>query len=135
MYVHVDKKVAYISHPKTASSSIAHVLLNELGFDFAGRHHEIVKPPGGWEGWSVISTIRDPLDTLVSWYFHHAKHMGEPPVFSTWLRSFIRRPNPLVADRLFFGLKYTTHVLIYEVLYVFVCICVGCVLMLGLDLD
>jgi len=122
MYVHVDKKVAYIARPKTASSSIAHVLLNKLGFEFAGRlwcegrcsHHEIVEPPGGWEGWSVISTIRDPLDTLVSWYFHHTKHMGEPPVFSTWLRSFIRRPNPLVVDRLFFGLKYTTHVLIYE---------------------
>jgi len=63
----------------------------------------------------VISTIRDPLDTLVSWYFHHTKHMKEnQTAFPLWLRSWLQRPNPVVKDRLFFGLKYTTHVLVYE---------------------
>lgn len=115
MYVHREKKIAFIAHPKTASSSTSHVLVQELGFVPEGSHHQIDEAmlTDPHDPWAVISTVRQPLDTLVSWYFHFKKHHPGLPAFPVWARTFVAS-NTFVARRMFFGLEITTHALVYE---------------------
>ena len=86
--------VTFIAHPKTASTTVAAVLL-ELGFEKKGTHHEFVPPE---DGWSVDSTIRQLLNVIVSWYFHYAKHNAQMPSCETWQRKSLRSHRERLAD-------------------------------------
>ena len=112
MYILEDRRIAFIAHPKTASTATA-AALTDLGFQQVYNHHGVEVPAGGWSGWRVISTIREPLDTLVSWYFH-VNRQPQRPDFNQWLRVFIRHPVRYLSERMFWALPVTTDVLIYK---------------------
>jgi hypothetical protein len=113
-----DHNLAYIAHPKTASSATQRVL-RAMGAKIYGNHHSV---DGQWcrpileSGGVIISTIRNPFDLLVSWYFHYAQRrpnqVMEP--FSKWLPWLVANPNDYIKRGLFFGLPWTTHVVRYE---------------------
>ena len=108
MYILPAKKIAFIAHPRTASTATRDALL-ALGFEQLGTHHE-VKPNWCPKGWVIGTTIRNPLDVLVSWYFKTAKELP----FAEWLPWFLDHPNHYLAQGMFFGLLYATHVLRFE---------------------
>jgi len=112
MYVHEEKKAAFIAHPRTASSATGHVLL-ELGFEQRINHHGF-KPEMLEVDWTVISTVRSPFDVLVSWYYHYMRksHVTDP--FCTWLPGFLKMGNPYIDKGMFFGAPYCTHLLFFE---------------------
>jgi len=105
----VYKNVAFIAHPRTASTSIGYVLEQYLGFKRVGTYHgvvpEIIEP-----NWIVGCVVRNVFDTIVSWYFYN-RH---PPPFEEWLPDFLNDSNHLIKDGLFFGQKYATHILRFE---------------------
>ena len=119
MYVHKEKKVVFIAHPRTASSATGHTLL-QMGFTIWGNHHAF-----DWqlefEGWVVGCTVRNPFDTMVSWYYNKPREES----FDLWLPRFLSECHYLIDNHLmFYGQPYATHVLHFENLQDdFTCFC------------
>lgn len=74
MYVHAEKKLIYLAHPRTASSSTADALM-KIGFGMCGQkgHHMTLQPKvlvGRYgvprEEWTAFTTVRNHWDIAVS---------------------------------------------------------------------
>jgi hypothetical protein len=118
MYVNEQKKTIFIAHPRTASSATGHILL-EMGFVIQGNHHSF-DTELNLHGWTVASTVRNPFDTLVSWYYNKPREAS----FKDWLPIFLNSCHFLQGPRMFYGTLYCTHVLRFEELqYDFNCLC------------
>lgn len=110
MYVHTTKKMCFIAHPRTASVATSQTLLG-LGFEKMMSHHEFnIKLLNS--SWTVFSTVRNPFDLLVSWYWN--KKRDRP--FQDWLPIFLQTSNQYLDQGLFFGYLYSTRILRYETL-------------------
>lgn len=112
MYVHNEKRVAFIAHPRTASTATGAALLG-LGFTQWVNHHGI-NPKWDPIGWTVFATVRNPFDLMVSWYYHKMKYREAS--FPEWLPKFIAVSNEYLDMGMFFGLRYCTRVIRYETL-------------------
>lgn len=111
MYIHQEKKVAFIAHPRTASSTTGYHLL-QLGFEIVRDHHYTDNKH--LIGMHIVSaTVRDPFDVLVSWYFNQNREQG---TFKKWLPVFLDGCAHLQGGTMFPGLKYCSHVMRYELL-------------------
>ncbi len=107
MYIHHEKKVAFIAHPRTASTATAHVLM-QMGFVIEDSHHSC--PTWDLDGWDVICTVRNPFDVLVSWFYNQPR---EKP-FTQWLPEFLDGCSFMQGERMFFGQPICNHVMYYE---------------------
>lgn len=105
MLVNRERKVAFIFHPRTASTSLRTMF---QGFVELGTRHsvepEIITPE-----WAVGCVLRNPLDTLVSWFYVSRYHD-----FQMWLNSEDFRDHMWISRGMFFGLPFATHVLRFE---------------------
>ncbi len=112
MYVHQEKKVAFIAHPRTASQATGSVL-KIRGFKLIGGHHQF---PEEWkpEGWTTFATVRNPFDLMVSWYYQEMYKSGREVEFDWWLRERLQKPNDYMRQGLFFGLDFCTDILHFE---------------------
>ena len=116
--MYILDNLAFIAHPKSASTATMEVL-RTLGAQLYGNHHEVredwCRPILESDG-LVMSTIRNPFDVMVSWYFHYANRrkgvVMEP--FKEWLPWILDHPNPYLGQGMFFGLPWTNRVLRYE---------------------
>lgn len=108
MYVHEEKKIAFIAHPRTASSATSHVL-KQMGFEIIHSHHGLMDMEY-LNGWDVFCTVRNPFDVIVSWFYNQPR---EKP-FSLWLPEFLDGCQYLQGIRMFFGQPYCDHILHYE---------------------
>ena len=88
MYIHPDRRLVYLAHPKTASMSVAKSLAT-YGFvraasrpdleptlcqspTISAHHRPLAKHPGN--GWRVFTTVRNHFDAWASWWsFRSAK--------------------------------------------------------------
>lgn len=111
MYVNKHYKAGFICHPRTASSATGH-MLRRVGFDKYGNHHAVAMR---WllPGWSIACTVRNPLDTLVSWFFYD-RHHQHADNFELWLADFEINGNMWTKNGLFYGLQYANYVLRFE---------------------
>jgi len=110
MYEHAQKRIAFIAHPRTASSATGHILL-DTGFVIR-QHHHAFDPTWNLDGWKVFCTVRNPLDLMVSWYYNKPREKS----FDIWLPKFLDGCSYLQDERIFFGRPYCTHVLHFETL-------------------
>lgn len=110
MYIHQEKKIAFIAHPRTASSATAHTLM-AMGFEILHGHHDI-DLPSDLEGWTVGCTVRNPFDTLVSWYHNKPRNN----IFDLWLPIFLNGCHLFDNHLMFYGQPFATHVLQFETL-------------------
>jgi len=109
MYIHEEKNVAFIAHPKTASLAMSYTLL-DMGFEKIGSHHQFKEI---WCRKTTFSVIRNPFDLFVSWYYAQPEKLGV--TFEKWAAHVIQRPSPYsYINDLFFGLKFSTDVLHFE---------------------
>lgn len=108
MYVDRDRKVAFICHPRTASLAISKVF-HKIPLERIGDHHgvnpKIIEP-----GWRVACVLRNPIDCLVSWYFHHRHFEGS---FEDWLK-VMHYKSKWLACGMFYGMPFCTHFLRFE---------------------
>jgi hypothetical protein len=119
MYVIRDHNLGFIAHPKTASSATQRALRECFEVEQFGNHHSVeeghCRSILASDG-IIVSTIRNPFDLFVSWYFHYAQRRGgsvmEP--FTDWLPRIMGNPNHYMRQGLFFGLPFTNRVLRYE---------------------
>lgn len=118
MYILEEHNLGFIAHPKTASTA-TQMVLQDLGAKLYGNHHEVkedhcrrILDSGGL----IISTIRNPFDLFVSWYFHYAKRRGTRKMesFKEWLPYILKHPNAYMKRGLFYGLKWTNRILRFE---------------------
>ncbi len=109
MYFHFDKKVGFIAHPRTASSSTAHVLMQQMGFVIKGDHHAF-DPTWNLNDWEFFCTVRNPFDVMVSWFYNQKR---EKP-FSRWLPEFLDGCQFLQGERMFFGQSACKHIIHFE---------------------
>lgn len=65
MYVHRERKLIYLAHPRTGSQATA-AALERIGFESQGNHHSSRPLPGVWH---TITTVRNPWDWAASWRF------------------------------------------------------------------
>lgn len=117
MYILEEFNLGFIAHPKTASSATQRVLRG-LGARLYGNHHAAEERwcrPILDSGGIIMSTIRNPYDLLVSWYFHY-KQRAERRSFKEWLPQQLANPNDYIRKGLFYGLQWTNRVLRYEAL-------------------
>lgn len=109
MYVHKEKDVAFIAHPKTASLAMGQTL-QEIGFTQVGSHHQFKEV---WCLKHTFSVVRNPFDLIVSWYYSQPAKEGL--TFAKWVVKVIRPESPYsYVNDLFFGLKSSTDVLHFE---------------------
>jgi len=108
MYIHGEKKVAFIAHPRTASVAMAATLLGS-GFVQDGSHHQF-RESSCLE--TTFSVVRNPFDMLVSWYYFRRRE--EHWSFEYWLRIFLNNPPHYISHGLFFGQHLCTDILHYE---------------------
>ena len=109
MYVHEEKGVAFIAHPKTASLAMSYTLL-DIGFTQIGSHHQFKEI---WCLEHTFSVVRNPFDLFVSWYYSQPEKLGE--TFETWAARVIKPRSPYsYVNDMFFGLKFSTDVLRFE---------------------
>lgn len=110
MWIRKREGIAFICHPRTASSATSHCLRENLHFVNEGNHHS-VEPT---DGYRVIGcTVRNVFDTLVSWHFYD-KHSPLYGNFPEWVKFFLDNPIHFVKDGLFYGRHLATHVLRFE---------------------
>jgi len=118
MYVDAKGQLAFLAHPRTASTSLRQCLLR-TGWKGVGEHHEIVHSELRSD-MLVFSVIREPFDWFASWYFR--KTSGNED-FHVWLKMFLRQGGVFVQQTpyilpndngAFFGLPYTHWVLFYD---------------------
>jgi hypothetical protein len=107
MYVHYEKRIVFIAHPRTASSATAHVLMG-MDFEQVKGHH--VFEYEWFTGWDIFCTVRNPYDVMVSWFCNQPR---EKP-FSLWLPQFLDECQYLRGARMFFGQASSSHVIRYE---------------------
>jgi hypothetical protein len=109
MYLHHEKKLGFIAHPRTASSATSHTLM-EMGFEIVHGHHGMGNIL--YADWKFFCTVRNPFDVLVSWYFSQKREQD----FDLWLPIFLRTCQFLQGPRMFFGRSVCTHVMHCETL-------------------
>ncbi len=109
MYIHEEKGVAFIAHPKTVSLAMSYTLL-DIGFTQIGSHHQFKEV---WCLKNTFSVVRNPFDLFVSWYYSQPAKEGM--TFARWAKEIIRPQSPYsYVNDLFFGLKLSTDVLHFE---------------------
>lgn len=113
-----NHNLAYIAHPKTASAATSDAL-KDLGVIVRGAHHDAEEKwcrPILDTGGLIMSTIRNPFDSMVSWYFHYKmRRKGvEMEPFGEWLTTQLGNPNQYIKRGLFFGLPWTNRILRFE---------------------
>jgi hypothetical protein len=82
VYVHYEKKLIYLAHPRTASIATK-LALSKIGFGQLQRHHSGFESPDCMkdldvltnknfhrEEWTVFTTVRNHFDATVSWVFY-----------------------------------------------------------------
>jgi hypothetical protein len=68
MWVSDEMQMVYLASPKTASKATKESL-RPFGFEKRQGHHDyILEHPG--PGWTVFTTVRNPWDLWVSWFFY-----------------------------------------------------------------
>lgn len=89
MYVHEVARALYLAHPRTASSATAKALQEQAGFQLVGDHHS---GPNGLDlsGWTVMTTVRNHFDALVSLWFLQDR---SPPLGPRFWESFLTSAN------------------------------------------
>jgi len=118
MYVLEEQNLGYIAHPKTASSAMKQVL-SALGATLLGSHHDFEDEwcqPILDSGGLIMTTIRNPFDLMVSWYFHYAKRRPGTPMesFKEWLPAQLEHPNDYIKRGIFCGLRWANRPLRFE---------------------
>jgi len=117
MYVWKKKNLGFIAHPKTASIATKRTL-ESLGATELGGHHEQLPEwcrPILESGGIIMSTVRNPFDLMVSWYFHYQRKLGgQVRSFKDWITLFFQNPNDYVRLGSFRGLQWTNRILRFE---------------------
>jgi hypothetical protein len=111
MLVNFERRVCFLLHPKTASRTTAKALQERSGFVSVSDHHACWRPelypekklvqrgldPENVRKWDwsdppafvYVYVIRNPFDTLASWYEDMA-HVRGQELGPKWYRKFIR---------------------------------------------
>lgn len=110
---------AYIGHPKTGTRSTRTALRTKYNLKSFGGQHKVspeqckrIRDAGG----IVCSTVRNPFDTLVSWYFHQLLNNREinGRSFPVWLADTIDGPMYLDYYDMFYGTQYCNKIIRFE---------------------
>ena len=76
-YVHPERKLIYLAHPRTASVATASLLRDELGFKQLGKHHDGARELEHHPRWIKdalrFTVVRNHYDATVSWAFKQRK--------------------------------------------------------------
>lgn len=121
MYAHREKKIAYLAHPRTASTSTAAALVSLPGWKMTGSHghHDgLFEIPGGERpDWLVMTTVRNPFDLVVSHVFSsHKKRAAQKKLeFDIPTVRTVVETNSWCRKR-FWHTGEATHVLRFETL-------------------
>jgi len=111
MYEIADKQFCYLAHPRTASVATRDVLVGKFGAEMVGSHHTGLTVPKP-TGWTVVTTVRNPLDVMISWW--HKTSRNHKLSLYEFIRMWSRNTHFLPDGRLFWHSLYATHVLRYE---------------------
>jgi len=115
VYVSKERRMVYLASPKTATKATKEYLRL---FDFykTGTHHDTLTahPTGDW---TVFTTVRNPWDLWVSWFYYSGYRMG---TFSLpWLKAWQKRHSTYYpySNNLFgFYTQYADRILRFETL-------------------
>jgi hypothetical protein len=91
MYVHKQAKIAYLAHPRTASTATCTALREQAGFVSAHRHHATpVEAKRKWpqnypdgidlkDDWIIFSTVRNHFEVFRSEFLNTNYHRTDEP--------------------------------------------------------
>jgi len=106
MLYHPKRRMAFICHPRTASHSTADVLY-QYGFVRTGNHHSIDEDALR-VCTTVACTVRDPMETLLSWW----RYKGARKPFPDFMRE--DWPSEFHVNGLFYGYNYADTALEFD---------------------
>lgn len=91
MYVHPEKDLVYLAHPRTASRATKEAL-GQRGFRMIGAHHS-GPPQHDLTGKKAFCVIRNHWDAICSWYYNWF-NSTDKPLTAKWIRSYTgQNPN------------------------------------------
>lgn len=132
MYAHKKAKIAYLAHPRTASTSTCAGLRRQKGFTSTTTHHmtpveaenKLDAPFRGVDfsdSWIVMSTIRNHYDLLRSEFVNTNYHERDEPRITPEVCDrlidtsiYWRRNLPAPWSQLFYHVPFCTDLLRYE---------------------
>lgn len=135
MYKSTKYQFIYLAHPRTASIATANAIAGKCipGTEIAGaHHHDSLGREWSNKEWVVMTTVRNPFDTLTSWHCYTKKDSPLDIDYIYWLFAY-DPPSPAPGStramrnsRYFptwgklWGLHcpWATHILRYETLAV-----------------
>jgi hypothetical protein len=116
------KPFGFICHPKTASQT-TRAALRGLGARSPAGHHgydsqeiDFILDNGG----IVASTVRNPFDTIVSWWAFgemmckKRQNAGKPAPFLYWLPRILESGNGYIEKGLFYAAELCSDIIRYE---------------------
>lgn len=117
-----DQKIAFLAHPRTASTSTRDALLkigfhdNPLTRPRLSHHTRLSKKLS--PDWIVFTTVRNHYDTIISWYFKD-NVWKDQPLNVEWLDRFLGSEDEIhdwVGGKRLWSmhLPFTTHILRFE---------------------
>lgn len=112
MYIHEEKKLAYIAHPRTASQTTSKTLVDKLGFKLHASHHQYYDPLD--PAWLIFATVRNPFDLLVSWWYLEVHKTKQEETFPHYIHRRVNDPNYYMRKGLFFGQYLCKEILHFE---------------------
>lgn len=72
MYIIPEWKFCFLASPRTGSKAVAKVLMEKYNAILVGSHHSIPEENPEYEidrSWLICAAIRNPWDTMISWWF------------------------------------------------------------------
>jgi hypothetical protein len=115
---HRQARALYLECPRTASHATV-AYLEALGFERVAPHHAPLTscPFEVNERWSVATTIRNPFDVWVSWYFSSPEWHSKRRFDSEWMGHMVDHNPHIQPGRFFWRYAPTaTVVMRYETL-------------------
>ena len=113
MYVHDELNVCFLASPRTGSRSWRDCLL-KIGFRAVGAHHMGPREGMTIETYTTFSIVRNPWDTMLSWWFYRHGPQYEPRPSLDWAARFVSANSHIKAGELWYHRGHSDFLVNFE---------------------
>ena len=90
MYIHLQKLIGFLAHPRTGSRTLRDMCILAGFKPRYGHHSGPEKDPGNIpDGMIYFCMVRNHWDAIVSWWFYKNQHLKEDLISAEWVQQLV----------------------------------------------